>query len=80
MTLLATYNRDGCTGRCDAKCYNASDPKCTCICGGRNHGAGEKQAIANTKELAEAWIEDWKREHPEDDARFTDFAQQLELL
>lgn len=24
--------------RCDAKCYNAKEPKCNCICGGRNHG------------------------------------------
>ena len=23
---------------CDWRCHNASEEKCTCICGGRNHG------------------------------------------
>lgn len=50
MTLIAIYNSDGCVGRCDAKCYNASEPGCDCICGGMNHGAGKAQAIANTRE------------------------------
>jgi hypothetical protein len=39
--------------RCDAKCYNASTSKCTCICGGRNHGAGLKTAQLNTRQFAE---------------------------
>jgi hypothetical protein len=26
-------------------------------CGGRNHGAGKQQAIENTRELAQGWIE-----------------------
>lgn len=64
-TLIATYNSEGCTGRCDAKCYDATTPDCDCICGGRNHGAGAEQAIDNTRALAEEWLADWKRKHPD---------------
>lgn len=64
MTLIAVYNSDGCVGRCDAKCYNATHPECTCICGGANHGAGQVKAQDNTRELAEEWIRQWESEHP----------------
>ncbi len=39
--------------RCDAHCYDAKHPKCTCICGGKNHGVGFTQAVINAadKEL-----------------------------
>ena len=56
-TLIAVYNSEGCVGRCDARCYEAAEPDCDCICGGRNHGAGKEQAIDNTRELAENWLE-----------------------
>lgn len=56
-TLIAVYNSEGCAGRCDARCYDAAEPECECICGGRNHGAGKQQALDNTRELAESWIE-----------------------
>ena len=62
-TLIAVYDSSGCVGRCDAKCYNAQEEKCECICHGRNHGAGQKQAIENTRELAQAWIEKYTNEH-----------------
>ncbi len=65
-TLIAVYGKDGkCQGRCDAKCYKAKQPSCDCICGGRNHGCGKKQAIENTRELFEEWIEAWKEKHPD---------------
>ena len=38
-TLIAVYDNDGCKGRCDARCYEAREPHCDCVCGGRNHGA-----------------------------------------
>lgn len=62
-TLIAVYTSDGCEGRCDAKCYDA-DPnsECICVCGGRNHGAGKKQAIENTREMAEQWIETYTQQ------------------
>ena len=64
-TLIAAYNSEGCIGRCDAKCYNATYPECDCICGGANHGVGIQQAIDNTRELAENWIEAYKQTHPD---------------
>ncbi|MBA7672072.1 hypothetical protein ES703_80243 [subsurface metagenome] len=36
------------SGRCDARCYNARGPKCTCICSGINHGKGKNYAILKT--------------------------------
>ncbi len=55
-TLIAAYNSDGCVGRCDERCYNAKHPECTCICGGKNHGAGLRKATENTRLLAEQMI------------------------
>ncbi len=55
--LIAVYAGDGCAGRCDAKCYNAWGPERHCICQGGNPGAGKQEAIDNTRELAESWLE-----------------------
>lgn len=65
VTLIAAYNSDGCIGRCDAKCYNAENPACDCICRGMNHGAGLSKAIDNTQEMVKSWIEAYEKEHPE---------------
>jgi len=65
-TLIAAYNSSGCCGRCDAKCYNATEPECTCICGGMNHGAGKSKAIENTNELADNWMEAYEKQHQVD--------------
>jgi hypothetical protein len=62
-TLIAVYNSEGCVGRCDAKCYDATEPECDCICGGKNHGAGKQRATDNTRELAEQWIETYSKNH-----------------
>jgi hypothetical protein len=56
-TLIAIYTGDGCTGRCDAKCYNAWGPECHCVCQGGNHGAGKQEATASTQELTASWFE-----------------------
>jgi hypothetical protein len=56
-TLIAVYNSESCVGRCDARCYDAAEEPCECICQGRNHAAGRQQAIDNTRELAESWLE-----------------------
>jgi hypothetical protein len=56
-TLIAVYNYEGCVGRCDARCYDAADEPRECICQGRNHAAGRQEAIDNTPELAESWLE-----------------------
>jgi hypothetical protein len=57
MTLIAVYTSEGCTGRCDAKCYEAQEPYCDCVCGGLNHDAGLTVAIGNTRLHAEVMIE-----------------------
>jgi hypothetical protein len=56
-TPIAAYNSDGCQGRRDAKWYAAHKPVGDCICGERNHGAGQQRAIDNTRELAESRLE-----------------------
>jgi hypothetical protein len=57
MTLIAVYSSEGYVGRCDAKCYTATEPECDCICGRANHGAGLAQATENTRQYAEVMIE-----------------------
>jgi hypothetical protein len=39
-TVMQWGNSEGIQGRCDAKCHNATEPHCDCMCGGRYHGAG----------------------------------------
>ncbi len=56
MTLIHVGNSEGTVGRCDAKCYNASGADCHCICGGKNHGAGLRQARTNTQAMGETWL------------------------
>lgn len=56
-TLIAVYNSEGCVGRCDARCYDAKEDDCDCICQNLNHGAGRQQAEDNTRQLADEWIE-----------------------
>jgi len=57
VALISYQSSGGVQGRCDAKCYEAQEEACDCICGGRNHGAGLEQATDNTRELAQSWIE-----------------------
>lgn len=38
-------------GRCGEQCYDGIQPRCTCCCGGVNHGKGLKKAISLTKSL-----------------------------
>jgi hypothetical protein len=80
MTLIAVYNSEGCVGRCDAKCYQATDPVCDCICGGINHGAGLTKATGNTREMAEDWIERYSLENNLKGADWDVPAKQLTLF
>jgi hypothetical protein len=59
--LIYQSNSDGCTGRCDANCYNATGSVCDCCCGGRNHGVGYQKALENTRELADIMIEEYAK-------------------
>jgi hypothetical protein len=62
-TLLAVYSSDGCEGRCDARCYDAQEPACTCCCNGANHGKGRTLAEAQTMEWAATWLAQWRAVH-----------------
>ena len=66
MTLIAVYKNSGdrtvCVGRCDARCYEAVEPGCECICHGANHGAGKERATTNTQTMAKEWIERYSDE------------------
>ena len=60
--LIYASNSEGCTGRCDANCYNATGAVCDCICGGMNHGVGLKQATDNTAKYCDEWIKKYAQE------------------
>jgi len=62
-TVLAVYNSEGCVGRCDAHCHEAQHAECECICGGMNHGAGTQQAIQNTTEMVEEWVQEYGKKN-----------------
>lgn len=64
VVLIAVYTSEGLVGRCDARCYTGSDERCECVCGGSNHGAGLSAAVDNTREQAEAWIEQAREQTP----------------
>jgi len=55
-TLIASGTTNRPRRRCNAKCYNARGSECDCICGGVNHGVGERQARDNTCELGQSWL------------------------
>ncbi len=63
VTLMQWGNSDGWKGRCDAKCHDATDPKCNCMCGGMNHGAGAEQALENTREHFKKMIKEYEKKH-----------------
>jgi len=78
-TLIAVYNSDGCVGRCDAKCYEATTPICDCICRGKNHGVGLKKAIDNTREMAEKRVEKYAKSQRLDNYK-AEIAQEVTQL
>lgn len=55
MRVIRIRNNDGPLGECTAKCYDADGGRCRCVCGGRNHGVGEEQALANALQFAGEW-------------------------
>ena len=40
LQVIVIRGSDGRIGRCDARCWDAKQPRCTCVCGGLNHGKG----------------------------------------
>ena len=60
MTIVTLKKGDGNTRRCDARCYRAQGKKCTCICGGRNHGVGRNKAIVQALD----WLHNYAIDYP----------------
>lgn len=52
-TIISVYNSDGLVGRCDARCHEAKEPECHCICGGAYHGVGSKIAMEDRGDLTD---------------------------
>jgi hypothetical protein len=75
-TLMVMGNSEG-ERRCDARCYNATESDCDCICGGMNHGKGFAMASNNTAEHGKALLEQLKKDHPDQAARILDVQQNL---
>jgi len=66
MTPLEKMTFDDATKpSCNAACYNARTPTCTCICAGENHGVGLIRAAQNTIRNAARWLDGQKTAHPE---------------
>jgi hypothetical protein len=58
MTIITQGNSDGTRRRCDSTCHKARRPKCSCICGGRYHGAGNNAQEMLTRDmLGDDWRE-----------------------
>ncbi len=57
MTTLITRSTSRGTRRCDGLCHNATGKKCRCVCGGKNHGVGENQAVINTADMAQELLQ-----------------------
>ena len=61
-TILAVYNSNGCAGRCDARCHEAVNDECRCICGGAFHGVGSKIAWEDRHTLTDDEIKETCRQ------------------
>jgi len=65
--VLVRFEHGGRVRRCDARCYNGESSRCTCVCGGINHGVGIQRALENSREAlglpepGQASLEDWVR-------------------
>lgn len=54
MKILTVIDEEGKQQTCNERCYDAYDPKCTCVCKGLNHGKGLIVAREQTFELFES--------------------------
>lgn len=63
MTLMSVYAGNGdIAGRCDARCYDATEFECHCVCFGRNHGKGLSVATTLTVANSGRWIKAFARD------------------
>jgi hypothetical protein len=46
VVMIEERHSDGTRRQCNSRCHSAKRPKCTCICGGKYHGAARDTARA----------------------------------
>ena len=57
-TLMTWKSSGGDSSRCDAKCHNAVEAECVCMCGGLYHGAARNGTLdALVKEHGDSLLE-----------------------
>lgn len=56
-TLLLLKASDGREFSCDGRCYLAKTEKCSCVCGGDNHGVGLDSACEITRQNSDKMVE-----------------------
>jgi hypothetical protein len=49
-TILTVGNSEG-SRSCTAKCHNATEPDCDCVCGGAYHGKGAQAQQLMTNDI-----------------------------
>jgi hypothetical protein len=58
MTVMSWYDSSGLRGRCDARCHEAAEPFCDCMCGGAYHGSSRNGTFEKVREAhAEVLLE-----------------------
>lgn len=61
-TLISVHTSGGHRYRCDARCYNAKNDKCTChVCGGMNHGVGKERAQMQVRLIVDAILDEARK-------------------
>jgi len=77
-TILKVGTGGGYVGRCDARCHEAKNPKCDCVCGGRYHGAllQGPQELAKRLQRDNQWTLDGVEEGDIDNAQTPLFAEE----
>ncbi len=58
MTIIEVRNSDGLVARCDAKCHDAQEPACDCVCHGRYHGkkTGSRELVEQLRADGAAFV------------------------
>lgn len=57
VVLIWQLDRSGRKRVCNSRCHDATEPHCTCICGGVNHGVGHLKGLINTWHLQQSAID-----------------------
>jgi len=55
-TTITIYCNGKIVGRCDARCHEAVNSDCHCVCGGAYHGVGSAAAIEDRFDLTDQEI------------------------